>query len=1074
MADDKLTIKIVADKVLQSAQSGFEKVQKAGKVSKTDEAQFQALTQQLKDIGNTVNVTKNTYYQLNNASKQLNSLMRKLGYSMGEVSAATREQIQAIKEQQRVVKATQDSLTKQGSALSRRQRNLSGQAEKGYGYSNDQLDKIIAQAQIKWAKNGKSITRFDSAGAHMAAGEFQYFEKPDEVKKWFADLQISEQNDVNRYLDTKAQLTKEESTLKDLEAKTITVNAGEDVIINATKAQSDVESFTHEATDVPPDETNSDPVAPAGGVSLNKQKTSLGGAIKQLSLYRIAWAQVKKLYHEVISTITELDKSLTEQAMVTGKTRQQTYALLSSYQSLASELGTTTKEIASVATEYMRQGKTIEESLTLTSAAVSAAKVAGISASESIDYLTTALNGFQLSANDAMSVSDKFAAVAATSATDYEELAVALSKVASQANLAGMSIDYTTALLAKGIETTREAPETIGTALKTVIARMREISDYGETLDGSTDVNNVETQLAYVGIALKDANGELRSTEDVLDELGKKWDTLNSNQQAAIAKALAGTRQQSRLIAMMSDYDRVLELQQTSLRSSGATVAQLSTYLEGMEAATNRVNVAIEKITTAFTNSDWIVSLVNAFADIVDFIGSALQNEGTMITVTVSLIAILASVGAMKIKQLATRKKEIAIQAQQNQQEKISLYYKQQQYVVALKALKTKLEEKKANNTATAADLQRLSTLDQEIVYAQQQSDLYKQQAIDIGAVVSQTKLANGETVELLSSTSSWVTTLSQIAPIFQGILAIQRVISAFRTKDNKKEIAETNQKTTAKGMESGAKIVSQLGVYGLALAAVVMAAFGIVGAVIGGGLSSISSQEDNAASEINSLSTEIYQLSTKASELQTLVDTYEELDRQIIKTAEDQEEMNTTLDEAADKFSDEQKAIYESLTTNQQRLDYIKRVKAQAEADARIDRMKQLNLVRDNSGLLTGQSDNALKVQSAVYATANQILYDYDDEKGYDANTESLVQNMLESMSAVDAYAYAMQPAKIKALADAVAELDIADTLLSSSSSLSELVSAYKSTSGEVQELLDNVYPQLSTLSSWGADLLT
>ena len=48
------------------------------------------------------------------------------------------------------------------------------------------------------------------------------------------------------------------------------------------------------------------------------------------------------------------------------------------------------------------------------------------------------------------------------------------------------------------------------------------MTDYGTTLEGDTDVNNVETQLAYVGIALKDANGELRSTQDVLDDLGKK------------------------------------------------------------------------------------------------------------------------------------------------------------------------------------------------------------------------------------------------------------------------------------------------------------------------------------------------------------------------------------------------------------------------------------------------------------------------------------------------------------------------------------------------------------------------
>ena len=252
------------------------------------------------------------------------------------------------------------------------------------------------------------------------------------------------------------------------------------------------------------------------------QVSGLGKAFKQFSIYAVAVRTLKKAVREAVSTIKELDSSLTEQAMVTGKTRTQTYKLLSTYQGLAKQTGATTKEIAELSTQFIRQGKSTNEALVLTTAAMDAAKVAGISSSDSINYLTTALNGFQLSANDSMKVSDKFAAVSANAATSYDEIATALSKVASQANLAGMSIDYTTALLAKGLETTREAPETMGTALKTVIARMREISDYGETLSGDTDVNNVESQLAYIGIALRDANGELRSTEEVLDDLGKK------------------------------------------------------------------------------------------------------------------------------------------------------------------------------------------------------------------------------------------------------------------------------------------------------------------------------------------------------------------------------------------------------------------------------------------------------------------------------------------------------------------------------------------------------------------------
>ena len=377
-------------------------------------------------------------------------------------------------------------------------------------------------------------------------------------------------------------------------------------------------------------------------VKINKpQITGLGRAIKQFSIFATIIRTLKSAASEAKKTIEELDKSMTDQAMVTGKTRKEVYNLLRQYQVLAKELGSTSKEVAGVATEYLRQGKTVSESLELTQAAISAAKVASISASDSINYLTTALNGFQLASDQAMKVSDKFAAIAATSATNYEELAVALSKVASQANLAGMSIDYTTALLAKGIETTREAPETIGTALKTVIARMREMTDYGTTLEGDTDVNNVETQLAYVGIALKDANGELRSTQDVLDDLGKKWDTLNSNQQASIAKALAGTRQQSRLIAMMSDYERVTELQQVAERSNGATMAQMEKYSDSLEAAINRVTASWEKFITSITNSDFIIGFVNQLA-------KAVENLSTPLGKILSLSS-LALVGGSKL-----------------------------------------------------------------------------------------------------------------------------------------------------------------------------------------------------------------------------------------------------------------------------------------------------------------------------------------------------------------------------------------------------------------------------------------
>ena len=67
-----------------------------------------------------------------------------------------------------------------------------------------------------------------------------------------------------------------------------------------------------------------------------------------------------------------------------------------------------------------------------------------------------------------------------------------------------------------------EAPETIGTALKTVLSRMRELTDYGKTLEDGLDVNRVEKALTNVGIALRDSNGQFRDMESVLTEVGMK------------------------------------------------------------------------------------------------------------------------------------------------------------------------------------------------------------------------------------------------------------------------------------------------------------------------------------------------------------------------------------------------------------------------------------------------------------------------------------------------------------------------------------------------------------------------
>lgn len=366
--------------------------------------------------------------------------------------------------------------------------------------------------------------------------------------------------------------------------------------------------------------------------------------------------------------------------------------MVESFQELANTTGKTTTEIANMATKFYQQGKSTTQVLELTEAAAKAATIAGIDGSRSIDLLTNAMNGFQMSADKAMEVSDKFAALAASAATDYEELATALSKVAAQANLAGMSMDFTLGMLTKGIEVTREAPETIGTALKTVIARMRELTDYGTTLEDNMDVNRVEKALGNIGVELRDQEGQFRDLEDVLTEVGKKWDTLNKNQQANVAVALAGTRQQSRLIAMMQDFDRTLELVDISANSYGATMAQSAKYMEGLSAKMTLLTNAWQQLITTVTDSEIIIKIVEILTGLVNGVANILSNTGLLVTLLTTIGTVGLVILGQKMQENMLQKQ---IQASKNQEYKIELKKRK----IDLEALKLKqkqtLEEKK-------------------------------------------------------------------------------------------------------------------------------------------------------------------------------------------------------------------------------------------------------------------------------------------------------------------------------------------------------------------------------------------
>jgi len=102
-----------------------------------------------------------------------------------------------------------------------------------------------------------------------------------------------------------------------------------------------------------------------------------------------------------------------------------------------------------------QQGLQTAEVMNLTQETLKMAKIANLDYATSTDYMTVALRGFKLEMSDAQKVTDVYSKLAAISASDTEELAVAMSKTASGAEAVGSSFENTAAMIALMEETTR-------------------------------------------------------------------------------------------------------------------------------------------------------------------------------------------------------------------------------------------------------------------------------------------------------------------------------------------------------------------------------------------------------------------------------------------------------------------------------------------------------------------------------------------------------------------------------------------------------------------------------------------
>ena len=202
--------------------------------------------------------------------------------------------------------------------------------------------------------------------------------------------------------------------------------------------------------------------------------------------------------------------------------------------------------------------------------------------------------------------------------------------------------------------------------------------ELGNTLEDGTTIGTYSEALEKVGIDIKSANGDLKDMDDILDEMGAKWGTLQKDQQVALAQAVAGIRQYNQLMALMNNWsDMTLNIQRTA-EAEGTLNQQNQIYLESTSAHLDQLRVSAERLYNDLIDSEGVNNLVDLFSNLVSGVSNYVEAIGGSKSAITQLGAVLLNTFGKNLSQdmirfisnlklIKTNSEQIAAQAQLTQ-----------------------------------------------------------------------------------------------------------------------------------------------------------------------------------------------------------------------------------------------------------------------------------------------------------------------------------------------------------------------------------------------------------------------
>ena len=371
----------------------------------------------------------------------------------------------------------------------------------------------------------------------------------------------------------------------------------------------------------------------------------------------VKWQMSSSIVHGVAGALSsaygyakDLNESLNNIRIVTGYSVDKMKDFAKEANKAAQALSTTTTNYSDAALIFYQQGLSDSAVKERTDAVVKLANVTGESAEQISNYMTAIWNNFAKAGDNLEYYADVLTKLGAATASSSDEIAGGLEKFSAIADTIGLSYEYAASALATITAKTRQSEDVVGTSLKTIFARIQGLS-LGETLEDGVNLNKYSEALQKVGISVLDANGELKNMDYILDELGKRWESLSKAEQTALAQTVGGVRQYNQLISLMDNWDDFKINVDLALDSEGTLDEQLAIYEQSWKAASQRLKASFEDMYDSLINDEAFIELTDFFSTLVHSITTTIDSIGGLKGVMLILGSVLMKVFSPQIGQ---------------------------------------------------------------------------------------------------------------------------------------------------------------------------------------------------------------------------------------------------------------------------------------------------------------------------------------------------------------------------------------------------------------------------------------